>query len=124
MVSAPLFAAIVERFTPARAIVERVGAMPRQGVSSTFKFGRAVGLVDGVIGAELVPVAYVSAAVWKRHFGLGSDKEQSRQKAIEIWPASAAELLARKKDHGRAEAALIPLWRQRAAVVAGAVRHE
>jgi hypothetical protein len=102
-------------------VVERVGPMPKQGVSSTFKFGRGLGLVEGVLGGALVPISYVSPAVWNRHFGLAADKEQARQKAIKIWPASAADLFSRKKDHGRAEAALIALWAQRAAAAAGGV---
>ena len=119
MISARLFAAVVERFSPAKAVVERVGPMPGQGVSSMFRFGRGLGVIEGVIGAKMVPVSYVSPTVWKRHFGLGHDKEQSRQKAIELWPASAMMLFGRKKDHGRAEAALIALWGQQVAAAAG-----
>jgi hypothetical protein len=39
----------------------------------------------------------------------GKDKERARQKALELFPGAHA-LLARKKDHGRAEAALIALY--------------
>jgi crossover junction endodeoxyribonuclease RuvC len=110
MVSAPLFAAIIDRFAPARAVIERVGPMPRQGVSSMFRFGRGLGVTEGVLGAQSVPISYVSPTVWKRHFGLGRDKEQARQKAIELWPTSAIALFGRRKDHGRAEACLITRW--------------
>jgi crossover junction endodeoxyribonuclease RuvC len=51
----------------------------------------------------------VEPAVWKRFHGLrGGDKEAGRQRALMLFP-SAHALLARKKDHGRAEAALIAL---------------
>ena len=70
--SAPLLAAIISRHVPSTAIIERVGAMPGQGVSSTFKFGHAAGLIEGVLGAMAVPVMHVAPAVWKRHHGLGS----------------------------------------------------
>ena len=30
------------------AVVERVGAMPKQGVASTFRFGFACGVIEGV----------------------------------------------------------------------------
>ena len=124
MISGRLFADIVLRYSPSRAVLERVGPMPRQGVSSTFKFGRGVGLIEGVLGGALVPIGYVSPAVWKRHFSLAADKEASRRRAIETWPGSAG-LFARKRDHGRAEAALIALWGQRAALAAGeALRRE
>jgi len=119
MISGPLLADIVLATSRLVALVERVGPMPKQGLSSTFKFGRGVGLIEGVIGGALVPSGYVVPTVWKRHFGLVADKEAARQKAIELWPASAAELFGRKKDHGRAEAALIALWSQRTTVAAG-----
>jgi crossover junction endodeoxyribonuclease RuvC len=48
----------------------------------------------------------VSPAVWKKHFKLPADKEASRALALPLFPATA-EHFARKKDHGRAEAALI-----------------
>jgi crossover junction endodeoxyribonuclease RuvC len=38
-----------------------------------------------------------------------ADKDTARTRAIELWP-SHAQLFARKKDHGRAEAALIARW--------------
>ena len=41
----------LEQIRPAFAIVELVGAMPKQGVSSTFQFGRAFGTVLGVLAA-------------------------------------------------------------------------
>ena len=44
---------------------------------------------------------------WKKYFGLvKTDKEASRQKALELFPA-AARFLSLKKHHGRAEAILI-----------------
>jgi crossover junction endodeoxyribonuclease RuvC len=41
--------------------------------------------------------------------GLNSDGETSRARAIETWPAQA-ELFARKRDHSRAEAALLGMY--------------
>ena len=40
---------------------------------------------------------------------LDNDAETSRARAIETWPAQA-ELFARKRDHNRAEAALLALY--------------
>lgn len=96
-------------FLPAKAVIEQVSAMPGQGVSSTFRFGMATGAVAGVVGALGLPVAWVPAAKWKRASLLTADKEMSRLRAIETWP-DRAHLFARKKDHGRAEAALIAKW--------------
>jgi len=94
---------------PTLAIVERVSAMPKQGVSSTFRFGRAYGTALGVIGALKVPLILVTPAKWKGHFRLSADKEQSRALALRTFPA-CAEQFQRKKDHGRAEAALLALY--------------
>lgn len=91
------------------AVIEVVGAMPGQGVSSTFKFGYAAGQVVGVIEALDIPVVWVAPAVWKRSYGLDRDKERARARAIETFP-HLRDRFARKKDHGRAEAALIGLW--------------
>lgn len=110
MVSGPLLAIELTRYRDnARAVVEQVSAMPKQGVSSSFKFGRAVGVAEGVCDGLGIPVSWVTPAKWKKALGLGADKEQSRQRAIRQWPASAS-LFGRKKDHGRAEAALIALY--------------
>ena len=70
MIAAPLLADVLGRYQPTTATVERVGSMPGQGVSSSFKFGRAVGVIDGVLGAAACPVMYVAPAIWKKHFRL------------------------------------------------------
>jgi hypothetical protein len=92
------------------AFVERAQALPKQGSSSGFKYGRAVGAIEAVIALVGIPVTIVEPSVWKRFHKLpGKEKEASRQRALEIFPASHA-LLARKLDHGRAEASLIALY--------------
>jgi Holliday junction resolvasome RuvABC endonuclease subunit len=91
------------------AAVEHVHAMPRQGVSSTFKFGCSYGVVLGVLAALEVPVVHVPPTVWTRHHHLGSDKDEHRRRCMETFP-SVADLWRRKKDDGRADATLIALW--------------
>lgn len=93
---------------PSVGVIERVGAMPKQGVSSTFRFGQAAGALAATIVCARVPLFRVAPAKWKRHFGLSADKEEARAKAIQLWPG--ADCFTRKKDHGRAEAALIALY--------------
>lgn len=102
-----------------RVVVERVSARPGQGVSSMFRFGRAVGVIDGVIGGLNLPIQYVTPGVWKRHFGLPAEKEAARQLAIQTWPDIAHLAFRLKSDHGKAEAALIALWGYRAAIASG-----
>ena len=101
---------VIGRLKPDIAVVEVVHSMPKQGVASTFKFGMAAGLIRGVLLGAGVPIFDVAPTVWKKHFRLvGSDGEKSRALAIQRFPMSPA--LARKKDHNRAEALLIALWK-------------
>lgn len=88
------------------AVVEHQQAYPRQGVSSSFKTGMGYGAVLGVLAGLRVPVFLRTSSAWKRRLHLNNDKERSRQEAIHRWP-SQAELFKRKKDEGRAEAALL-----------------
>lgn len=105
-VSAPILAQTIRKFAPSYAVIEHVNAMPKQGVSSTFNFGKAFGQVIGVGGALNIPLHFVTATKWKRRFHLSADKEEARAMALRLFPACATSF-ARKKDHGRAEAALI-----------------
>lgn len=90
-------------------VIEDVHSMPKQGVASSFNFGRSKGVVEGVFAGAQRPLVYVSPARWKKAMRLTSDKELSRRRAIELWPGKA-ELFRLKKHADRAEAALIALW--------------
>jgi crossover junction endodeoxyribonuclease RuvC len=101
---------------PDLAIIERVHSMPRQGVASTFKFGSSFGIAIGVVAALGISTHFVSPGRWKRHYTIGRDKEMARALALRLWPTSIH--FSRKRDHNRAEAAL--LARYGAEVLAGA----
>jgi crossover junction endodeoxyribonuclease RuvC len=93
-----------------RVVVESVHAMPKQGVSSTFKFGMGVGIIHGVAGALRLPITLVTPSQWKGfHYLRGPDKEAARELAIRNWPEHNHRL-GRKKDADRAEALLIGNW--------------
>ena len=95
---------------PPVVYLEKVGAMPGQGVTSMFNFGRSVGLLEGVCAAYGYRIVYAPPTRWKAQMGLsGRNKDASRSKAIECFPRMA-ELFKLKKYEGRAEAALIGLW--------------
>jgi len=92
------------------AVLEQVSGMRGQGVSSTFRFGQADGVVRGVLGALGIGSIEVHPQVWKRYLRLtGMDKDAARTYVIERFP-ELAEQLKRKKDVGRADALLIGLW--------------
>jgi crossover junction endodeoxyribonuclease RuvC len=100
----------IAQHAPQHAFVERAQAMPKQGASSGFKYGTAVGAIEAVITCCGVPLTIIEPSMWKKFHRLpGGDKESARQRALQLFP-TAHELLARKKDHGRAEAALIALF--------------
>jgi len=92
-----------------RVLVETQQAMPRQGVSSTFRGGANFGRLLGVLAALERPVAHVTPAAWTRALRVGSDKSAHRARAMDEWPDHAA-LFRRAKDDGRADAALIGLY--------------
>ena len=95
---------------PQHALIERAQAMPKQGASSGFKYGRAAGALEGTLACCEIPMTIVEPSVWKKFHRLrGGDKEAARQRALQLFPAAHA-LLARKKDHGRGEASLIALY--------------
>ncbi|HMK87259.1 MAG TPA: hypothetical protein VK437_14960 [Steroidobacteraceae bacterium] len=92
---------------PGRAIVERVSAMPKQGIASAFTFGVVLGSILSVLQARHLPVELATPAAWKRSLGLGSDKRASLDKARLLYPG--ADLSLAKHD-GRAEALLLAHW--------------
>jgi hypothetical protein len=107
-VNAAEWSRIVRDCSPDVVVIERVGAMPKQGVSSTFRFGMGAGLIRGVVAGASLPIVDAVPTVWKRHFKLNGDPERSRALAIRRFPG--LEGLARKKDHGRAESLLMACW--------------
>lgn len=104
---ANMLAYLIELRRPIRAVIEAVGPMPGQGVTSVFSFGRSAGVIEGVLAALEIPYSLVHPQRWKKRAGLlKADKGRSRTIAMATWPA-CAEVFHRVKDNGRAEAALI-----------------
>ena len=91
------------------AAVERVAAMPGQGVSSVFSLGDSFGAIRATLAVKHIACEFVTPNAWKRYYGLDGDKERARAKAIELFPGLATSL-SRKKDHNRAEAILVADW--------------
>lgn len=91
---------------PCRVGIELVGAMPGQGVSSMFRMGYGLGVWEAMLAAFGVSYTRVTPQKWKKAMleGVGTEKEASRLRAQQLFPHLD---LARKKDHGRAEAVLI-----------------
>ena len=97
------------------ALVEDVHSRPRQ--AGAFAFGFYTGIVHGVLAAVGIPILKVAPSQWKPAMGLrcGRDekpadtKDRARALAQQMFP-DVAKSFARKKDDGRAEAALIAAY--------------
>lgn len=99
---------------PARATVERLGAMPAQkggrkfgGSHTGMSRGLTMGSVLAVLQVASLPVDLITPVQWKKALGLGPDKAESLERARLLFPTAS---LDRKKDHNRAEALLIAHW--------------
>jgi crossover junction endodeoxyribonuclease RuvC len=91
------------------AVIEDVHSMPAQGVASSFSFGAVTGAIQQCVVDNEIAFRLVAPAVWKRRFGLTADKDAARARASELMPKHA-HWWARKKDDGRAEAALLAYY--------------
>ena len=95
--------------------LEKVGAMPGQGVVSMFNFGQSVGYIKGVLESFGIPYQETTPQKWKKEFGLNSDKAASAEVCRKLFPN--IDLLATprcKKPHdGMAEALLMAEYARR-----------
>jgi crossover junction endodeoxyribonuclease RuvC len=108
-ISASALAGIFTQHRPDHVVVEKVTAMPGNGATSMFSFGRSFGVIEGIVGAFEIPATYVMPAVWTKAIGRGLGKDASRARACELYPAHQQKF-ARVKDDGRADAVLIGAW--------------
>ena len=92
------------------AFIEKVGAMPGQGVTSMFTFGHAAGTAVGVIAGLEIPHTFITPQAWKKKAGLmGENKDAARTRAIQLWPWWR-ELDFKGKGQAFADAALIAFY--------------
>ena len=102
-------AAALGRDRIGHAFVEAVGAMPAQGVSSVFSFGKSVGILIGVLATLGTPMTFVAPGVWKKALGVPAAKDGARARASQLMP-DAVHHWPLVKHHGRAEAAILGLY--------------
>lgn len=89
--------------------LERVNAMPGQGVSSVFSLGDSFGVCRSVVSSLNMELHVHPPMTWKKFYNLGSDKEECRALATRLFPTAELHL---KKYADRAEALLMArfLW--------------
>ena len=96
-------------------VVEHVGAMPGQGVTSCFSFGQNFGFILGLLTAYCIPYELVRPQRWKKEFGCTSDKNTSIEVAQRMFPGVDLRRTEKcKKPHdGISEALLMAEWGRR-----------
>jgi crossover junction endodeoxyribonuclease RuvC len=91
--------------------LERVHAMPGQGVKSMFTFGQNFGQWEGILAALSLPHLQPSPQDWQRGLVKASDGPDSKARALTVARRLFPDVdLSRKKDHGRADALLLAWW--------------
>ena len=98
----------LSKFSIDVSIIEKVHAMPRQGVTSSFQFGRSFGGIEALSYLFSKRVDYIAPAVWKKSLGLGPSKKDSLDLARLKF--GALDLWKIKSNDGIAEAALLTLF--------------
>lgn len=92
-----------------KVCIESVHAMPKQGVTSCFNFGKTFGIILGVVAANFIPVTLVTPQEWKRTLRVPADKDGARLRASQLMP-KCSHYWNLKKHDGRAEAAMLAYW--------------
>jgi crossover junction endodeoxyribonuclease RuvC len=84
------------------ALIEKVHAMPKQGVTSMFKFGQSYGFLRGLLRAYAIPFEEVTPQKWQKAMGCLSkgDKNVTKSRAQALFPKL-------KITHATADALLI-----------------
>ena len=98
----------------AHVCLEKVNAMPGQGVTSQFSLGEGYGIWKGIIGSvaydpfSKVSLTLVHPATWKKELmkGMGKEKDASVVRVLQLYPHTA-HYFTKKKDHDRADALLL-----------------
>lgn len=98
-----------------RCVLEKVNAMPGQGVVSMFNFGQNYGFIQGVLKAYGIPYELVTPQKWKKEFSCTSDKNTSIEVCKRLFPGVNLKATERcRKEHdGMAEALLIAEYGRR-----------
>lgn len=86
--------------------LEKVHAMPGQGVTSMFNFGMGYGIILGVVASLKLPINHVTPQKWKKALTVPAGKDGARHRATELMPY-ASDMWPLKKHEGRSEAAMI-----------------
>lgn len=93
-----------------KAAIEIVHSMPKQGVASSFTFGRSYGFLRGLLAGCKVSFEQIRPAVWQKHMRClsGGDKKITKAAAHRKWPAHSKQI-----TNAFADAMLLADWCRR-----------
>lgn len=106
---AMMFDMLRQDFGPIEHVyIEKVHAMPKQGVTSTFTFGFNFGMLIGMLALQGYPYTEVTPATWQKKMGCLSkgDKNITKNRAQQLFPQM-------KVTHATADALLIAEYGRR-----------
>ena len=89
--------------------IDKFGQIRGQGTAASFAFGKATGIVLGIVAANYIPLLFSKPSIWKPLMGLGHDKDLSRSEAQRLFPDFRSYFYQKRHD-GRAESALLALF--------------
>lgn len=100
---------------PCVACVEKVSAMPGQGVAGMFRFGQSLGYIIGVLSGLNIPFQLVPPQTWKKEFSLiHQDKAKSIETCQRLFPqVNLIPPRCRKASDGEAESLLLAAFASR-----------
>jgi len=78
MVNAAELARLIRQAAPGCAYLERLNAMPGQGVTSMFSMGQSLGVVLGILAAFDIPTTTIPPRTWQRALDVPQGKDGSR----------------------------------------------
>lgn len=105
----PYLVANILKEAAAPVYIEKVAAMPNQGVTSMFNFGKGFGVILGAAAGLGLQTTQVTAQQWMKALRCQKGKDANRERACELFP-QYADMFTRKKDDGRADAALLAYY--------------
>ena len=95
--------------------IEDVHAMPKQGVTSVFTFGKGFGMLIGILSALNIPYTLIKPRQWQKQAFEGLSKADTKQMGAivcaRLWPGwdFKASDRCRKVHDGMTDSALISL---------------
>lgn len=108
---------VIQLYAPLglRCCLEKVHAMPKQGVASTFSFGESYGWLKGILDANSVSYQEIPPERWKKEFGLNTDKKKSIEVCRQLFPEADLRPNERSRvgSDGMAEALLMAEYARR-----------